>query len=847
MSATAVALGIGLTVGAALVGFETDRVSLAVMGAVSGLAVGLAQAGAVRSGLSSVLTWGGTTAALWALGWVISSFVHRPRRPVAHLRCLRRHRRHARAEHVHRAGSPAADQDPEGDLMMSSLASFVVRRRRAVITFWIVLLLATATVGSAAFSVLSSDFGAGPGTESGRVTERLDDLAETGGEIAIIADGIDIDDPVTAAALTEGLQKVAAIDGVVAVVDPWSAPIDALRASDGRAALAVVTITGGLDEEAELELAHEITDVARDLDAPEILVGGNVLVGEQFATASENDLLRGEAIALPIAFVAMIFLLGGLRAGALPFLVALAGVITSLAVLVAATTLGNVSIFSINVVNMLGIGLGIDYGLLMINRFREERGLGRDLHDAVTRTVSTAGTTVVFSALTVAAAMCGLFVFGVPMLSSFGIAGLGVVLLCMSAAITLLPATLAAVGGKIRPSAPTADVEGRFYRLTRWVQSHAVAVGAAAVVFLVLLGVPFLGARFEIGDARTLPRSSEVRDVALTLGDRFPARGTDPVTVIADTDPDDAEFVAWLEDAEAMSGVAGVSVRPDTPAGVSVVDITPVGTSQGPEASELVAQLRDTQPTFDKDVGGIAAELIDVKARLSERLPYAALLVVTTTLVLLFLMTGSVMVPIKAVAMNILSLTASFGALAWIFQEGHLSGPLAFDSVGALDLWMPILILIFAFGLSMDYEVFLLSRIKEVHDETGDSDLAVAVGLQRSGRIITAAAVLIVIVFMGFAAGEVLAIKQLGVGLAIAVLVDATIVRTLLVPATMKLLGERNWWAPAPLRRFHQRYGLHEAPSATHVTEPTAAPVLDDVEPERTDEPVGAGSGTMSR
>ena len=454
---------------------------------------------------------------------------------------------------------------------------------------------------------------------------------------------------------------------------------------------------------------------------------------------------------------------------------------------------------------------------------------------------------MVFSALTVAAAMCGLFVFGVPMLSSFGIAGLGVVLLCMSAAITLLPATLAAVGGKIRPSAPTADVEGRFYRLTRWVQSHAVAVGAAAVVFLVLLGVPFLGARFEIGDARTLPRSSEVRDVALTLGDRFPARGTDPVTVIADTDPDDAEFVAWLEDAEAMSGVAGVSVRPDTPAGVTVVDITPVGTSQGPEASELVAQLRDTQPTFDKDVGGIAAELIDVKARLSERLPYAALLVITTTLVLLFLMTGSVMVPIKAVAMNILSLTASFGALAWIFQEGHLSGPLAFDSVGALDLWMPILILIFAFGLSMDYEVFLLSRIKEVHDETGDSDLAVAVGLQRSGRIITSAAILIVIVFTGFAAGEVLAIKQLGVGLAIAVLVDATIVRTLLVPATMKLLGERNWWAPAPLRRFHQRFGLHEAPSATHVTEPTAAPVLDDVEPERTDEPVGAGSGTMGR
>jgi RND superfamily putative drug exporter len=731
--------------------------------------------------------------------------------------------------------------------MMTALASLVVRRRRTVISLWIVLLLAAGTVGSAAFSVLSSSFGAGPGTESGRVTERLDDLAETGGEIAIIADGIDVDDPAVATSVTAGLARIAAIDGVIAVVDPWSTGSDALRAGDGRAALAVVTVVGGLDEEAEVELAHQITDVARALDAPDVLVGGNVLVGEQFSTASESDLLRGEAIALPIAFVAMIFLLGGLRAAGMPFLVALAGVITSLAILVAATAIGEVSIFSINVVNMLGIGLGIDYGLLMINRFREERGHGREVHDAVVQTVTTAGTTVVFSALTVAVAMCGLFVFGVPILSSFGIAGLGVVLLCMTAAVTLLPATLAAVGGKIPPSAPVPDIEGRFYRLTRWVQGHAVAVGAIAVVVLLALGVPFLSASFEIGDARTLPRSSEVREVALTLADRFPARGTDPVTVIADSDAESAEFAAWLEDVASMSGVVGTSIRPDTPAGVSVVDVTPAGTSQGADASELVTQLRDTPAAFETEVGGIAAELIDVKARLTERLPYAALLVVTATLVLLFLMTGSVIVPIKAVFMNILSLGASFGALVWIFQDGHLSGVLGFDSVGALDLWMPVLILIFAFGLSMDYEVFLLSRIKEVHDETGDNDLAVAVGLQRSGRIITAAAFLIVIVFTGFAAGEVLAIKQLGVGLAIAVLVDATIVRTLLVPATMNLLGERNWWAPAPLRRFHQRYGLHEAPSVV-----TPTPLVDladppeDVETEVA-EAVGAGSASMGR
>ncbi len=409
--------------------------------------------------------------------------------------------------------------------------------------------------------------------------------------------------------------------------------------------------------------------------------------------------------------------------------------------------------------------------------------------------------------------MSGLFVFGVPVLTSFGIAGLAVVLLSMLAAITLLPATLAAVGGRIKPSVPSPDTQGRFYRLARWVQRRPVAVAGAVGIVLLLLGAPFLDARFENGDARTLPRSSEVRAAALTLAERFPARGTDPITVIADVSADDPAFAEWFDDVSSSTGIVGSSMWPGTPAGLTVVDLVPPGTSQGAPATNIVESLRTDRPPFDIEVGGPAAELIDVKERLTDRLPMAIALVCLATLVLLFLMTGSVIVPIKAVIMNILSLGASLGALAWIFQDGNLSGPLGFDSVGALDLWMPVLILIFAFGLSMDYEVFLLSRIKEVHDQTGDNDLAVAVGLQRSGRIITSAAALIVVVFAGFAAGEVLAIKQLGVGLAIAVIVDATLVRTLLVPATMKLLGERNWWAPAPLRRFHDRYGLHEAPS----------------------------------
>jgi len=394
---------------------------------------------------------------------------------------------------------------------MGRLGRFVVRRRRIVIFAWLAVLVLTATIGSSVFSVLSSDFGAGTTTESGRVAQQLDDLAETGGQVAIVADDIDVDDPQVQQDLAAGVARIAALDGVLEVADPWSTGLDALRATDGRAALVVVTLSGDLDEEAELALALQVEDLAHELDAPEVLVGGNVLVSETFATASENDLLKGEAIALPIAIIAMVVLLGGLIGGGMPLLVSLGGVLTTLAVLVAATALGDVSVFSVNVVNMLGIGLGIDYGLLMVNRFREERGLGRDVHEAVVATVASAGTTVVFSALTVAVAMSGLFVFGVPLLSSFGIAGLSVVLASMAAAVTLLPATLAVVGRRIKPSAPVPDTEGRFYRLTRRVQRRPVVVGGAVALILVLLGLPFFGARFENGDARTLPRSSEVR------------------------------------------------------------------------------------------------------------------------------------------------------------------------------------------------------------------------------------------------------------------------------------------------------------------------------------------------
>ena len=299
--------------------------------------------------------------------------------------------------------------------------------------------------------------------------------------------------------------------------------------------------------------------------------------------------------------------------------------------------------------------------------------------------------------------------------------------------------------------------------------------------------------------------------MAMTLVERFPARGADPIQVVVTDDAGADAIAAYTDRIGSLADVAGVtSWAADD---VTVVDVVPHGTSQGPVAQQLVETLRNETAEFDVMVGGTAAHLIDTKAHTTERLPIAFAIIAISTFVLLFLMTGSIAVPLKAIVMNVLSLGATFGALVWGFQDGHLSGLLGFDPVGSLDLFMPVLIFIFAFGLSMDYEVFLLGRIKEIYDRTGDNDRAVAEGLQRTGGIVTSAALLIVIVFAGFAMGEVLGIKMLGFGLALAVAVDAVVVRTLLVPATMKLLGHRNWWAPAPLRRLHQRFGLHEAPS----------------------------------
>jgi RND superfamily putative drug exporter len=709
--------------------------------------------------------------------------------------------------------------------MLQRLGRASARHPHRTFAAWMLVLVACVAAAPALFSSLTTDMGGGA-SESSRAEERFDELARTmpppdpaamhGPTLIGIVDGVPVDDPETEAAVEGAVAAISALPGVESVTSAYDSADPGLRATDGQASAVLVTLAFAPGRELDPFVDAVQAALART-GAPTVLVGHEDMVDDEIDAQAEEDLLRGEAIAMPLAFVALVVVFGGLLAAVLPLALALASVAGALIVLAVATSLGDVAVYSINVVTMFGIGLGIDYGLIVISRFREERAgsegtTGRPVAAAIDRTIATAGRTVAYSGLTVAAALSGLLVFDSSGLRSLAVGGIGVVLVAVLAAVSLLPALLAVAGHRIRPSRRPA-AHGAFWSIAVWVRRRAVPVVLVVGVGLVVAAVPFLHARFENPDARSLPRSSVARQLE-AVRERFPAASADPIEVLAMVAPDDPSLTAWLTAVAARDDVASVEVDDVlAAAGASVIEVVPAGPAQGERAQALVADLRDLAAPFETMVTGDVAELVDLKASLNARLPWALTIVALATIVLLFLMTGSVVVPIKAVAMNVLSLGATFGVLVWVFQEGHLAGVLGFDAVGALDATMPLVVFLFAFGLSMDYEVFLLARIKEAWDDTGDNDLAIATGLDRTGRIITSAAALLIIVFAGFAAGELVLIKQLGVGMAVAVIVDVTVVRTFLVPATMTLMGRWNWWSPAPLRRLHARVGLHEPPS----------------------------------
>ena len=696
--------------------------------------------------------------------------------------------------------------------MLARTARFSIRRRRLVAAAWVVLFVAGIAVGGGVFERLDPDVGDVEGTESARAEARLDALDPGGETIAAVADGVDPRDPAVAAGIRATVGRLRAIPGVAEVADPVTGEAPELVAGDGRAVLVAVELARGLGDDRFDQALEAAEAELRRLDAPRVLVGGGPLQDEEFEEQVGADLARAELLSMPVVLVLLLVVFGGIVAAGLPVLVALVGVAGTLLALLGISAVTEVSVYSVNVVTMLGLGLAVDYALLLVSRFREERATS-DLPAAIEAAAATAGRTVVFSGLTVAASLAGLLVFADPFLRSMAYGGGAVVLIDMLAAITLLPALLAMWGRRVRPAPPEAAGRGLFASLSRLVQRRALLIVVAVAVPLAVAATPFLRAHYQQPDASFLPGGAESRELAETLQARFaPLVWVEPVAVLADAGADRAGLAAFAVRVAGLDGVRAVAEPTALAGGVHVLEVLPEGSGTDVAASRLVADIRSLPAPFAVQVTGDAAALADYQATIRERLPLAAALVVLATFVLLFLFTGSVVVPVKAIVMNVLSLGASFGALVWVFQDGHLAWLLGAETTGFLDPTVPVLAFAIAFGLSMDYEVFLLSRIKEAWDETGDNDLAVAVGLQRSGRIVTSAALLLVVVYAGFMAAGMLTIKQIGLATVLAVLLDATVVRMLLVPATMKLMGRWNWWAPRPLRRLHRRIGLAERP-----------------------------------
>ncbi len=693
-------------------------------------------------------------------------------------------------------------------MSLPRIAAWSARHRRLVLALWAAVLVGGVLCAPALFGRLSGEVGSIDGSDSERAAELLRATAPSGDTIVGVLDGLPAEDLRPEVDRLAG--ELTALPGVAAVATPWSDGGAGLVATDGRAVAVAVTFE---PTPAGDDAVDDAAALLRDADAPRAVVGGGPLQDEEMDEQAGSDLARAEVISMPIALVLLVVLFGGVVAAGIPVLVALVGMAATLGALLLATAVADVSVYSVNVVTMLGLGLAVDYGLLLVSRFREEKATGADDDTVLRRTFATAGRTVAFSGLTVAASLAGLLVFPDDFLRSMGLAGMAVVLLDLVAALTLVPALLALWGRRIRPARPRA-ADGGFARIARRVRRRPLAVVVVVGGLLAVAATPFLGVRFADPDARSLPAASESRQLAELADARFAAaEDVDPVTVVVPSALSEAEAAAYAGRLAALDGVREVSVRPDTP-GLTVVDVVPTGESQGPVAMGLVDDVRALDGPAGALVTGDAAELTDYQDALGARLPWMLLVIAGATTVLLFLFTGSLVVPLKALALGALSLGASFGALVWVFQDGHLGSLVGTEALGGLSITTPVIVLAIAFGLSMDYEVFLLGRIAEEHRRTGDSDLAVERGLQQTGRIVTAAAALIVVVFAGFVAGGFSPIKQIGLGLALAVVVDATLVRMLLLPAVMTLMGRRNWWAPRPLRRLHERLGLTDGPAA---------------------------------
>lgn len=701
-----------------------------------------------------------------------------------------------------------------------------------------------------------------PTSESARATALLSDKFARGDMQLVISVADDsaagANSPAARAVGTDIAAKLKASPYVTEVSSAWTVPPPAaatLISKDGKTGLILAGITGG--ESGAQKHAKELTDqLVHDRDGVTVRAGGEAMIYVQINGQSEKDLLMMESIAIPLSFLVLVWVFGGLLAAALPLAVGGFAILGSLAVLRGFTMVTDVSIFALNLTVAMGLALAIDYTLLIVSRYRDELADGADPDRALVRTMVTAGRTVLFSAMTVALSMVAMVLFPMYFLKSFAYAGIAVVALAAFAAIVVAPAAIVLLGDRLdaydvrrflrrvlgRPEPVRKPVEQTFwYRMTKRVMRRSVPVGLAVIALLLMLGAPFLGIKWGFPDDRVLPSSASSRQLGDELRNDFAVDSSTAVTVVM---PDVTRLTPAQLDRYAgdLSRAAdGVSVS--APGGTFVdgrrvgPPTSGTGMAEGSacltvgshvplfsDASEAQLDALHAVPApAEVQFTGLAQVNRDSSHAITSRLPMVLGIIAAITFVLLFLLTGSVVLPLKALVLNILSLSAAFGALVWIFQDGHL-GALGTTSTGTLVANLPVLLFCIAFGLSMDYEVFLVSRIREYWLESGRpradgtemsprqrNDESVALGLARTGRVVTAAALLMSISFAALIAAQVAFMRMFGLGLTIAVLVDATLVRMLLVPAFMHLMGQWNWWAPAPLARLHERIGISES------------------------------------
>ncbi len=764
--------------------------------------------------------------------------------------------------------------------MFAWLGNSIYKSRWFVLVAGLAFMAVSGVFGTSVFADLKAGGYDNPGSESAQVESLLkSEMGQAARTLVVLfnsKDGTQVDAPSYKAVVEATLDRIKGQPNVAGITTYYTTGSSTLVSNDHTSTYAVVGLQG--DDDVQLENMKRLRPLLTS-DTLEVRLGGYPAVSQEINELVQTDLERAETLSFPIVFVLLVIIFGSLLAAALPLFTGGLAILGAFLILRITTNFADVSIFAVNIVTMLGLGLAIDYSLFMVSRFREELVRhDNNVQPALTKTMQTAGKTVIFSGLTVMISLLSLMVFPQMFLKSMGWGGASAVMIAMVGAVTVLPAILALMGPRVnmlsvRSLLPTrfrgaggvagqngnanGSDSGLWYRLSNFVMRRPVVVLVATVLPLLIVGLPFFGINLSIPDHRALPEGAESRAVGEALTSDFPQNETQPIEVIvhsdsAATSADNlSALFNYTRKLQALPGVTrveslvtldprldslgsaayaafyssiGNSANPQAALAAqaaaqysngnySEVRVIYSGDILGSGAQDLVRQIRAVAPPegITALVGGYSAQLDDFLASLAAGVPIAVILIVAVMFILLFLMLGSVVVPLKAVVLNVLSLSASFGALVWIFQDGHLSNVLNFTPLGNIDGTMPVLIFAIAFGLSMDYEVFLLSRIKEAYDHTGDTVQSVATGVQRTGGIITSAALLLVVVIGAFALGDVLFIKQVGVGLGLAILVDATVVRMLLVPATMRLLGRLNWWAPRPLAALYTRLGLGES------------------------------------